>query len=643
MTTKSPKIIYTPEEILKKYWGYRTFRDLQSEIIDSLLSGRDTLAIMPTGGGKSVCFQVPGLLLDGVCLVVSPLIALMKDQVHQLQLKGIQAQAIYSGLDTGVVTEIFNDAIDGKIKFLYVSPERLGTYAFINALKYLKIGLLAIDEAHCISKWGYDFRPSYLSIHKIRENYQKQSFPIAALTATATEQVREDIIDKLSLKKPAIYIKSFARDNLSYRVVKTESKEEHLIEYLKRNPGSAIVYAKTRKKTMEMANLLCKSGIQADFYHAGLALNDRNKKQEHWINSSDAVIVATNAFGMGIDKPNVRTVVHVDLCDNLEAYYQESGRAGRDQNPCSALLLYNDSDIITLEKNLEKKYPEKEVLKKTYQSLANFYQVIEGEQTFKLYDFDLHAFASTFGLDLLQTHNALKLLESQNLIYLSEAYFQPAKIKILLNAVDLFKFQERNGQVDELTKALLRIYGGELFNSYVNIHENEILTAVGISYTKGIELLQYLHKHKVIEYVPQKSLPQFSFLEFRYDADRLPLNYKEIATRKSNDRRALKAMINYASQSHACRMAQIQDYFDEKDPKNCGKCDVCTSKFNQGLSTEAALTIREKIWALLPASISNLEKHFTMEEKEIAGKILKSALASEELKLDAFGLLYLQK
>jgi ATP-dependent DNA helicase RecQ len=641
MIAKSPEIILTPTEILKKYWGYSTFRDLQDEIVESVLSAKDTLAIMPTGGGKSVCFQVPGLLLEGVCIVVSPLIALMKDQVNQLQQRGINAQAIYSGVDSTTSTDYFNDAIDGKIKFLYVSPERLHTYAFLNALKYLKIGLLAIDEAHCISKWGYDFRPAYLDINKIRENYQGKAFPTIALTATATEQVRKDIIERLSLKKAAVFIKSFARENLSYHIKKTESKENHLLEYLKRHSGSAIVYAKTRKRTVEMANFLSKNGIPTDHYHAGLSLNERNKKQDDWIKSDSGVIVATNAFGMGIDKANVRTVVHVDLCDNLEAYYQESGRAGRDGKPCSALLLYNDSDILTLEKNLEKKYPEKEVLRKTYQSLANFYQVNEGEQTFKLYDFDLHNFSSTFGLELLQTHNALKLLESQNLIHLSEAYFQPAKIRILLNASDLFRFQERNTQIDEFIKTILRIYGGEIFSSYVTIHENELVSALRSTYSVVIDSLNYLHKHKAIEYIPQKTLPQFSFLQYRYDADRLPLNYKEIATRKANDRRALKAMTSYAMQTHRCRMAQIQDYFDEKNPKNCGKCDVCKHKTNLGLDSEMAVNVREKIGSLLPASISNLEKHFSAEEKELAGKILKAALSSGELKMDSFGLIYL--
>lgn len=637
---KNIENLNTPEHILKRYWSYNTFRPLQKDIISNVLAEHDTLAILPTGGGKSVCFQVPGLILEGVCLVVSPLIALMKDQVRQLRQRNITAEAIYAGMENRAIEDIFNEAIDGHIKFLYLSPERLQNYTFKNALKYLKIGLLAIDEAHCISKWGYDFRPAYLNIAEIRDNASYNKFPTIALTATATEQVRADIAEKLKLRKPQFFVQSFARENLSYFVKEAESKDQHLLDFLSQNPGSAIVYAKTRKRTVEIATILSRNGIPADFYHAGLSMAERTKKQDTWISSQSGIMVSTNAFGMGIDKANVRSVIHMDLCDNLEAYYQESGRAGRDEQPSKAILLFSQADVLVLEKNLEKKYPEKSFLTKVYQCLANFYQVNEGNQEAVSYDFDLYNFASTFGLEVVLTHNALKLLESQNLIFLSESYFQPSKMRFLLKAHDIFSFQERNPAYDEFIKTILRIYGGEIFNSFVNVAENEIASASRSNYSKTIELLNNLVKHKVIEYSPQKTLPQFSFQGFRYDADKLPLNHKEIAERKTNERRALKAMIAYASQSHICRMAYIQDYFDEKKPNPCGKCDVCLRKKNLGVSNEDTLLIRNKIIGHLPATILDLENVFNVNEKEIAGKIIKEGVSSGEFKMDAFGLIF---
>lgn len=632
------KNMLSPEEVLIKYWNYDSFRPPQKGIINAVLEKKDSLAILPTGAGKSVCFQVPALILPGVCIVVSPLIALMKDQVNQLKTRNISAAAIFSGQDKNTNTQILNDAIDGKYKFLYVSPERLQTYDFMQAAQYLKIGLLAIDEAHCISKWGYDFRPSYLDIAGFKAEFSHQNFPTIALTATATNLVRKDISEKLKLRNPRIFVKSFARENLSYLVKHAEIKEKQILDFLKNNRGSSIVYAKTRKRTAEISNFLENNGLKADFYHAGLGIYERNKKQDEWLESKDAVMVATNAFGMGIDKPDVRNVIHADVCDNLEAYYQESGRAGRDQKPCKAILLYSNSDFEVLERNLNKKYPEKSLLIKVYQSLANYYQTYVGEVNFELKDFNLYDFVSTFGLSLTETHYALKILESENLIVLSDAYFQPSKIRFLAKSKVLDDFLKRNPSASDCVKAILRIYGGELFSSFMAIDEKEIVSASGSSYSKTIETINFLHKHQIVEYAAQKSSPQFSFQNFRYEASQIPIDYKALRERKSNDLKALKAMIGYAEQDEQCRMNYIQEYFDEKGPKPCGKCDVCLkSEYLSGTEIEE---IKQKVYAQLPNTLIKLEVIFAESEKQTALAILKSDLKKGKLQMDSFGLIF---
>ena len=640
MVEKSKKIISQPEEVLQHYWGYAGFRPLQKDIILNVLAGKDTMAILPTGGGKSICFQVPALLSEGVCVVVSPLIALMKDQVFQLQRREIQAAAIYSGMNPGDITDTLNRVIDGHIKFLYVSPERLKTTAFKNALKYFKIALLAIDEAHCISKWGHDFRPAYLEISELKALTTDQKYPVIALTATATREVRNDICERLQLRSPRLYLQSFARANLAYGVQCTDQKEMLLLEFLKKNQGSAIVYARTRKRTVDVAAFLNKNGIKADFYHAGLSLAERNRKQDEWLAGSDAVMVATNAFGMGIDKADVRSVVHTDLCDNLEAYYQESGRAGRDGKPCKALVLYSKSDLLTLEKNLEMKYPELPAVQRVYQSLANFYQVPLGETPPGTFDFDLYRFASTFGLDVLKTHHALKLLESQNLLFLSESYHQPSRLRFLFTGANLMEFQARNPSPDEAIKAILRIYGGEAFTSFVDIREQEIAAVLGKSAAAVREVLQFLDKRRIIEFVPQKTTPQIGFTGFRYEASHLPLNHRQIAERKSNDRRSLRAMVAYAEQNHRCRMNFIQDYFDEEGLSPCGTCDVCTRKKSAAPQEKEVEELKNKLMHLLPAGVEELHRSFLPEEKEILATLIKKELSTGNLAMDRYGLIF---
>ncbi len=565
-----------PLTILKKYWGYTSFRPLQQDIIEAVLEGHHTLALLPTGGGKSICFQVPGLCLDGICIVVSPLIALMKDQVEQLNFRGIKAEALFSGMSKREIDITLDNCIYGSIKFLYVSPERLKTELFLERAGKMKIGLLAIDEAHCISQWGYDFRPPYLQIADFINEFKLEK--VIAVTASATREVKEDILGKLVFKDPEIFKKSFARSNLSYSVFNLENKEAKMMEILNNVPGTAIVYVRSRKRTQLIAEKLRRNSVSADFYHAGLSPQDRTSKQEAWIKGRTRVIVATNAFGMGIDKPDVRSVIHYDLPDSLEAYYQEAGRAGRDEKKAFAVILYHQGDIDDLETRTEKSAVEVSFIKRVYQALANYYKLAVGSNALSSFDFIYADFTATFNLPSVETYHALSKLEDEGLIQITDAYREASRIMFLLKPEELYKFQVAHVNFDSLIKVLLRLYGGELYVGFVNIKEQDISRLVKESVPRVFKDLEYLQKLDVLEYHHGSDQAQITFLTPRYDANDLPLDKKQIAWRRQVTLEKAKSVAKYAQNTTRCRTQIIQEYFDEHTDDDCGVCDVCVER-----------------------------------------------------------------
>jgi len=564
-------------EVLEKYWGYKQFREKQEEIILSVLEGYDTLALLPTGGGKSICFQVPAMCMEGICIVVSPLIALMKDQVENLRKRNISAYAIFSGMSRREIDVTLDHCVYGKVKFLYVSPERLQTEIFKERLKKMKVSLLAIDEAHCISQWGYDFRPPYLEIAEIRKLIPDVT--CIALTATATEVVKGDIQDRLQFRtQRKVVQKSFARANLSYSCFYEENKIQKLLHILKNVQGSAVVYAGTRRRVQEIAQMLIQHKVNADFYHAGLSNEERNRKQEAWIKNKTRVIVATNAFGMGIDKPDVRVVVHLDLPSSLEAYYQEAGRAGRDEKKAYAVALYDKNDIEQLQIQVLKAYPSLAIIKNVYQMLANYYQLAVGSGTMASFDFDFNDFVKTFNLDVTEAHFSLKILADEGIIHLSEAYFSPSKMLFILNKNDLYAFQVANPKLEPIIQLLLRMYGGEALSHFVRISEQAIAKQANLEVSKVMQILEYLEKMRVLVYEKQKDKPQITFLLPRQHPEHLPIDMAKVNQRKERDLRKAKAVAHYVQHQNRCRTQLLLEYFGEISYEPCGICDVCLQK-----------------------------------------------------------------
>lgn len=602
------------EEILKKYWGFDKFRPLQLDIIESVYNGQDTLGLLPTGGGKSITFQVTSMAKEGLCIVVTPLIALMLDQVAGLKKKGISAEAIYSGMTQREIELVFNKAAANQIKFLYLSPERLKTDLFSHAIGGVNVNLIAVDEAHCISQWGYDFRPSYLEISSLRQLIP--DIPILALTASATPIVVDDIQDKLEFKKKRVFRKSFFRDNLVYISRKIEDKNHYLLNILNRIPGSGIVYVRNRKKTYEIAQFLYKNGIYADYYHAGLSQEERKRKQEQWQDNALRVIVSTNAFGMGIDKPDVRTVIHMDLPDSLEAYYQEAGRGGRDGETAYAGVIFNEEDLEKLRENVELSFPDIDEIKRVYAALGNFFQTPIGAGLNEEFEFDLPKFASAYKLSFITCYNALKLIEKEGWIQISNPIESPTKIHFLVDNNDLYRFYISNPDFETFIRLILRNYQG-LFSSYVNINEFHLAEKANISVSTVRKYFQILQTHNILVYLPRTNSSYITFLHERMDEKYIHISKEIYGQRKAEMKAKSEAVINFVSLNTVCRSASILKYFGDANAPDCGMCDVCVENKD---NSRRILELQDKILSVLAdktASVEQLSEQLSSNKKMI--------------------------
>lgn len=582
-------------KILREYWGYSEFRPLQEDIIKSVFSGKDTLGLMPTGGGKSITFQVPALAMDGICLVITPLIALMKDQVDNLKEKGIRALSIYSGMSHNEIMITLDNAILGDYKFLYISPERLGTQLFQTKLRSMNVCLLAIDESHCISQWGYDFRPSYMNIADIRK--ELPSVPVLALTATATPEVTDDIQNILGFKEKNVFRKSFERKNLSYIVRESDNKTESLIKILTKIKGSAIVYVRSRLRTKEIATELIQQGLSADFYHAGLSSDDKTRKQNAWKNNDCRIIVSTNAFGMGIDKPDVRVVVHIDLPNSIEEYYQEAGRAGRDEQKAYAVILYSKTDSTKLKKRIDDEFPEREFVIRVYESLAYFFQIAEGFGLNSTYDFSLHQFCSIYKYPLIPTHNALKIIELAGYIEYTDETDNQSRVIFSIYRDELYRY-EFSHEYEQLINVILRLYTG-IFADYVSINEASIALHLQKSRTQVYQMLKVLAKKQIIEYIPFKKTPFVIYKQARISIKYLVIPQSVYEVRKRRFEKRIKGITEYAERNDICRSRMLLSYFGENKSSDCGQCDVCLAKSDTGINNYKFSAITEKIEQLI--------------------------------------------
>lgn len=623
--------------ILHSNWGYTSFRPMQEDIIRSVLSGKDTLAIMPTGGGKSICFQVPALASKGLCLVVTPLIALMKDQVQNLKTKGILALCIHSGMQFTDVKKTLDNALYGNYKFLYVSPERLETDLFKAYLPALPLNLIAVDEAHCISQWGYDFRPAYLSIASIRE--QKPGIPVLALTASATQPVQEDICDKLQFRHKRLFQLSYERPNLSYSVFNADVKFNKLLQIIENVPGCGIVYCRSRRRTKEIADLLQLHRISADYYHAGLSHEERNEKQENWLKNQVRIMVCTNAFGMGIDKPDVRTVVHVDVPDCLENYYQEAGRAGRDGKKSYAVLLYRQQDIDDLHKHPDIRFPSVEEIKKVYQCIVNYLQLPAGSGEDIFFDFEISEFARLFKLDMLSATYAIKALEQEGIIEYNEQLFMPSTVVFCCGKEALREIERESPAAAPCIKFLLRSYGG-ILDIPVPVSEKQIGKSLKKDVGEIQNILLHLHSRGIIVYAPRKDKPQLRFLSNRVITDNLTINTRNYQKRKMVLIKQIEAITRYAENTRDCRAQIIANYFNDHAAKPCGICDNCLEKKKTMLSHEDFSLLQADITKALvpgPLTIKELMQQLPITDEVKTWKIIEHLLAENYLEMSEAG------
>lgn len=620
-------------QILRKYWGYNSFRGIQQKIIESIGSGRDTLGLMPTGGGKSITFQVPGLAQSGLCLVITPLIALMKDQVNRLHSMGIKAAAIYSGMTHEQILVTLENCIFGDFKFLYVSPERLKSDLFQIKLRHMNISFITVDEAHCISQWGYDFRPSYLEISVIRQLLPGK--PVLALTATATPRVVTDIQNKLQFIRPNVFKMSFERKNLAYIVQHTEDKPQELLNIFHRFEGSAIVYTRNRDKTRETANWLTENGIDALHYHAGLDNTDKDLRQSLWQKGEVRTIVATNAFGMGIDKADVRLVVHLDVPDSPEAYFQEAGRAGRDGKDAFAFLLYNRSDRTKLLKRIQETFPSKKYIKKVYEDISSYYQMAVGDGFNITYEFNEPDFCTKFKYFPVPLESALKILTRANYLNFRTEDENNSRIMFLLQKEELYKLHHLTPQNERLIQAILRQYGG-IFSQYVVIEERSLAEATGLDIESIYMMLKSFNQQRILHYIPRKIIPHITFTTRRVDTDEINLTDEIYEKRKKEYEGRINAMLNYAESENNCRSRMLLGYFGERAAEDCGKCDVCERRHhpqkNQKNIEHAAEGIAQILSDGRPHLLSDLH-HQLPFPSNIISEAVQCLVQDEEVKI----------